>query len=374
MLKEDDLLLKVKQFLKDHSESGNEKWAKLSIKEVQNIWQVPQYLAKHVVSRMQIEPDIRYRVLPARSRYSPRAFAIGTPEEKLNDIKNGEHQIDVPVDIEKTLVKRLQKYATIETLVLFYKLLIICEKLILKNIDQQWGAIDLNVLARTLGVDVFEINNLINLLQEENILKKSPVSDTWLLTITEEDARNADREITKIISSGNKEIIGSIDQNVLIGQSNTPNIDSPELQKLGTDLQQLMAANSRISGYIMNLLKSFDALKIKETVYRKEKIAFHRLNDAYNKSVAENEELKSRLDDLQLKLQTLDKAFDKRASQAEEELNTMVSELSSMIEEYSKLPTYKKNNDAVNSSFKSNMLKTVISCSDKAIKNLRTKE
>ena len=374
MLREDDLLLKVKQYLRENSGQNDQNWIKLSIKEVQNIWQVPQYLAKHVVSKLQADPEIRYRVIPARSRYSPRAFAVGTSEEKLNDLKSGIKQLDIPEDVEKTLIKRLSKYQTTDNIALLYQLLIICEKCIIKNLDKQWGIIDFNSLSKAIGVGIFETNNLISILIEENIIKKSPVSDAWIVTVTEEDAQNADREINQSVSSSNKEIIGEISQSALIGKSNIPNLDSPELQKLGIDLQQLMAVNSKISNHLLNILKVYDALKIKEIAYKKEKAAFHRLNDAYNKIKAENEELNNKFNNLQLRLQSLDKAFDKRANQAEEELNLMVSELSSMIEEYSKLPTYKKNNDAVNSSFKSNMLKTVVSCSNNAIKNLRTKE
>ena len=147
MLKDETAYIEIKNYI--NNKSGENTWIRLSTKELQRDWKLSNYYSVKVLNELQIDPDIRYRLIKdISSRFPAREYLYGTPEDKLKDLDNDNltKQFDMPLELSSYAIDKLSEYKTVDKLSLFYSIMIIVEKLYIKGLSKEWMEIDKSFL------------------------------------------------------------------------------------------------------------------------------------------------------------------------------------------------------------------------------------
>ena len=108
MLKDETAYIEIKNYI--NNKSGENTWIRLSTKELQRDWKLSNYYSVKVLNELQIDPDIRYRLIKdISSRFPAREYLYGTPEDKLKDLDsdNLTKQFDMPLELSSYAIDKL---------------------------------------------------------------------------------------------------------------------------------------------------------------------------------------------------------------------------------------------------------------------------
>ena len=376
MLKDETAYIEIKNYI--NNKSGENTWIRLSTKELQRDWKLSNYYSVKVLNELQIDPDIRYRLIKdISSRFPAREYLYGTPEDKLKDLDNDNliKQFDMPLELSSYAIDKLSEYKTVDKLSLFYSIMIIVEKLYIKGLSKEWMEIDKSFLIRLFDCEYYHILYMVQILLDTGLLKKMPNSNKYYLALSAKTSQKIDEEISEYNLSAENKQLSTSDQVKLSKERIVFNPeDTVKLKEFKRSIKTMANHVTNLNKIVIDAVNACAELEKREEIYRNEKSAFFRLNEAYNEATRKIEILEKDKSELMKQIAMMDSLFDRRAKQAENDLDLMLSELTSVIENYNQLPLYKKNEISVSAKLKSDMLNIVVTAKNKAMKNLRAKE
>lgn len=358
-------ILTMKEQIKQETINDPEKWITIDLKTMQTSLELPQYLCRLVLSILRVDPELRYKLMDAQARFKPKAYRIATPEEKIKDI-GSIRQFEIPEADEKTLINRLSQYQNAEDVKKLYILLYICEKLKIQGFDQEWKTIPFSEYAKSVNASKLELLQYLDILFNKGILKKSPITNMYKLAVTEEDSKIIDKYIEKIIIDNDIELQGENNLTLLSEDSNVFT-ELQELEKMRANIGTLVKYSNKVSDLIVEQLALCDTLAKKDSMLKTQKTAFIRLNEAYNETNENNEKLKEENQKLKNDYKILSKFNDNRTAHIQDQTNILAATLSTLVEDYIKLPLHKKNEVATSAKFKFDITEAIMSASKKII-------
>ena len=329
----EDLVTNVKKFLNDEQvlEKSPKTWKVLTIQEICSRWEKPTYTGTQIVSIIRTDPDIRYEFTESRSRFKAKKFCVAfNPENKLLDLDK-KQQFELLPSEEKALVKKLSEYKTIEKLREFYILGIICEKCKIKSLNKEWIALNTGEFCRGFNINELEAYNYIEDLVRHKLLVKYPTSNTYKLTLTEEEYLSAQNEINSVLvqeaekSETNKEF------------NSSSFIQLSELNDMRKYLNDILKKNEEINQLLVYQLKLYDMLKVKDNLITKQKMALSILEESNMALTNTVDELKAKNKELQAHTKIVNKFENGRTIHIENTLNSFKSDMITEIEEYFRL-------------------------------------
>ena len=334
LTKLDKLVSAIKEYIRGEYEKGTG-WVLLNTRIICSQWKVPVYLSTRATAVLRLDPYLRYRFIDeTASRFRARQFAISTPEEKIKDVGKVS-QFEFTEHEESILIGRLKDHLKPETLYQFYTLMFLCEKMKLKNMDIEWCDFKINEYARLLGVSNLDIVKYIDFLIGAGVVVKSPFSETWRLTITEEAYQDIVSQFGAVVSTARESVLGKVNIESIATKDTGEEIE--ELRSLKRYLKFLLTNNAKATSLLTQTLKVYDALSIRDKSTQLQRATFNRLNEAYMEDKKNFSDLQEKYEELNKKYNALNRAFDKRAEQVQNNIELLSSNLTSIIEEYFQL-------------------------------------
>ena len=346
-------------------------WSKITLQDVAKAQEVPLHVARNAISVIRYNPHIRYRFVDSRSRFKAKEYLYSKDEEaKINDAKTQSQFYLTQVE-EQCLRQKLAYYIDndIET---YYILGSICEKLKIKGLDREWIVIKINEFSSLLSATSLEIIKYLDILIKQELLFKSPIQSAYKLTFSDEDVQKVKNEISQLVIENPDKI--EVDQSLRPMSADMEEFEQiPEAQEMKNFLNQTINYNEKISQLLVEQLKVYEKLRLKEQVLQKQQRTFTALNNFYMESQENLENYKEKYKDLQEQMALME-AFDrKREAAVEEAIMIFKSRIMSIVENYISLPVHEKNKQTNNYKFKAEIMDEVFSMTNSISKQLAKK-
>lgn len=345
-------------------------WFKITLQDVVAEQNVSNHMARNLLTIIRYDNNVRYRLMNGVSRFRPKEYCWAENEnEKFNDAFHIDQFYLTNIE-EEALRKKLKKMFDddidnvrfSENLRLYYILGTICEKLKMKGFGDQWFAIKTAEFRVLLQASELEVISYINMLQKYKLLIKSPISNVYKLTFTEEDTENVENEVQQIAIENPTKI--EVSQNILaVGYNDEDFKYIPEAAQMKKFINDTIIYNEKISKLLVEQLNVYEKLRVKDKTLDAQQKTFFAMNDAYNALKNENEQLKAEINSLKETAYIEDKYQNNQVEAIEEAMLNMKSNIMSLVEEYVSQPTFKKNSTAVNNKFKTDVMEAVFKAS-----------
>ena len=173
----------------------------------------------------------------------------------------------------------------------------ICEKLKMKGFNKEWFVIKTAEFRQLLQATELEVVSYIGMLQKYKILVKSPISNAYKLTFTEEDTENVENEVQQIAIENPTQI--EVSQNIkAVGYDEGDFKYIPEAAEMKKFINDTIIYNEKISQLLVEQIKVYEKLRVKDKTLDAQQKTFFAMNDAYNALKAENDSLKDEVKSL----------------------------------------------------------------------------
>ena len=346
------------------NDPGN--WIKITLQDVVAEQKVSNHMARNLLTIIRYDNNVRYRLMDGVSRFRPKEYCWAENEkEKFNDAFNISQFYLTSVE-EEAMRNKLKKMFDddvdnskfSENLRLYYILGTICEKLKMKGFNKEWFVIKTAEFRQLLQATELEVVSYIGMLQKYKILVKSPISNAYKLTFTEEDTENVENEVQQIAIENPTQI--EVSQNIkAVGYDEGDFQYIPEAAEMKKFINDTIIYNEKISQLLVEQIKVYEKLRVKDKTLDAQQKTFFAMNDAYNALKAENDILKDEVKSLKEAAHIEGKYQKIQIETIEEAMLNMKSSIMSLVEEYVSQPTFKKNNTAVNNKFKTDIMEAV---------------
>ena len=359
------------EYLIDFIQKKND-WTKITLQDVAEDQKVPLHVARNAISVIRYNKHIRYHFIDSRSRFKAKEYLYcDDVQEKVNDAKNISQFYLTTVE-EEYLRKKLADYINEENIDTYYVLGSICEKLKIKGLDREWIVIKINEFSSLLNATSLEIIKYLDILIEKELLFKSPIQSAYKLTFSDEDVSRVKNEISELILENPDKI--EVEQSLRPMSADMEEFEQiPEAQEMKDFLNQTINYNEKISQLLVEQLKVYEKLRLKEQVLQKQQRTFTALNNFYMESQENLENYKEKYKDLQEQMALME-AFDrKREAAVEEAIMIFKSRIMSIVENYISLPVHEKNKQTNNYKFKAEIMDEVFSMTNSISKQLAKK-
>ena len=346
----------TEEYLINEIKKSND-WSKITLQDAAKAQEVPLHIARNAISVIRYNPHIRYRFVDSRSRFKAKEYMYCEDiEEKINDAKN-ESQFYLTQVEEQCLRNKLAYYID-NDIKTYYILGSICEKLKIKGLDREWIVIKINEFSSLLSATSLEIIKYLDILIKQELLFKSPIQSAYKLTFSDEDVQKVKNEISQLVIENPDKI--EVDQSLRPISADMEEFEQiPEAQEMKNFLNQTINYNEKISQLLVEQLKVYEKLRLKEQVLQKQQRTFTALNNFYMESQQNLDAYKDRYHELQQHL-TLMQAYDRKKEEAiEESIMVFKSRIMSIVENYISLPVHEKNKQSNNYKFKTNIMDEV---------------
>ncbi len=350
-----ELYEKVKSTIKQNSEKNE--WTEYSIPVICSQYEMPSYMARTIVTCLRIDPEIRSKLLPSASRYKPKGFLYDSNiENKVKDSYNLDQfsfdQLELSI-----LNESLKEYIKADTIKDYSIMMYICEKMISSKFHQNWGNPNVADISRLLMMSQSNIIDYIEILCNKKLMIQSPYTLQYKLTLKQSAYEEAEKEI--VAQSADPELVAQGKLNSAVLSNDFTNLKTSE--KFQSTVRRLQTARNQLSAAIASQLKMIDAMAMQDKDIERQKNTLSRLSKTCNELSEQIENKQQEVLNMKEELDLTNQTLSSYQEFVNERIMDLTSYISSSLETYFKLPTFKKNDPSVNNRVKMELLDSIIS-------------
>jgi hypothetical protein len=161
-----------------------------------------------------------------------------------------------------------------------------------RNLDKQWGKLDIGSFRRVLFLSSVEIYDLISIFTTVGILKQVPKTGEYRICTEETDINQLKKEMAARSSSAS---VNLQIQSEVRGVDSMPFATLRDLNDISDAIVQVQKAITTISDAMSSAIISMNNLYKTDKNITASATSFVRLSDSYSKVIKENDKLKERL-------------------------------------------------------------------------------
>lgn len=337
----------------------NREWAMLRMPDLEGIYNVPLYIARNLLYCFRIIPNIRYEIMPVKTRFKPKRFLY--TDIIANKVKDAteKHQFDIPENSEEYLRKQLNEYINEANIQRYYELGIVYERFIQDSAKSQWISPNLSRIGQLIMNQGNYIQSLIRTLENRQLVVRSSISNMYKVITCEEDRLEND-DINLI------EIPTEVDINLDI-QSKAMQLWEKPLKYLTevNNIKELTETIMALNGDMMQALDKYviycNKLSVKDEICGNQAAVFDALKTDYDAKLMELETAKASRIKAERNYKLIKEYNSQLLNKMQELHEEMLSQMVSSIENFAKLPPKEKLDLSTTNKLKNELINTVFS-------------
>ena len=346
-----------------------EEWRKIPYRYICLFCGVPLRNAQPILVQLRACPNIEYRYLPTAAKV-PTIVCHYTAEPKYIIEQDGfiqfsQEEFNYVLNKIKTTYDLVKNYSSIMLLMIFV------EQLLLDGFRGTWKDLPCGAYAVDMGVESVWIERATKRLERLHILKRLGMSRMYRLALSEKEFKQIEnsayaKQQEEIIEKSRKAVEDTVPQDVTADFNVLQELN--DVAKAAKDiLEASYIANESIIRQqiaLQTVSVAMESLKEKEAVYAGMTVRIDAVSKNYENAIKEAQELRTKNNELRhLSLQEK-KFYDEQKSRISQNLETMMGNILSAMEEYFSLPTYEKNKAINGNRVKTRISRTILDTID----------
>lgn len=354
-------LTEIIQAIKDATYEKENAWETYSYRKMAAAFKVPYNDVKLVTTQLRAHPNIDYRYVPMEARYRPIKYRYVDFQDnsiildKFQQLTSKEFNY-----VSSCIDKNLPNGTEEERFTYKVILLVIIEEMKKENYLTNWTPAKIGNIVRYTGWNYRQVEDALDLLCEDRILKQLGASASYRMALCEEDYEKlTDESYTEQFQTV-LENSKSVTEN---GTGDTFQVLT-ELNNFEENLRETIAFNSEIGSRLLKQQKILRALQEKENVYAGTLVRMDAVTRNYADTMQENQKLKEENKDLKQRMKLTDKFYAQQRENISAQLDEMSSRLISSLEEYFSRPVREKNQVSVSNRTKTELIRIIFETID----------
>lgn len=364
-------LTEIIQTIKAATYQKEDTWEQYSYRKMAAAFKIPYNDVKLVVTQLRAHPNIDYRYVPTEARYRPLKYRYIDFNKNSIALEKFQQLTAKEFAYAKEKLDACISWNTDETMYTREViLLIMIEEMKKEGFLTEWKPVKIGSVVRYTGLDYRDVEQELDFLCENHILKQLGASMSYMMALSEEDYAKLDdssyTEQFKSVLEGSQVVVET-------GTTGTRFQVLTELNDIADNTREFIAFNSEMGTKLLKWQKLLDSLLSKESVYAGTLVRLDAVNRNYNQTMQENQELKTENQKLKQTIKATDKFYGEQKTAVISELEAMSASLISEIEAYFSRPVREKNQPSITNRTKTDLIRIIFHTID-TIKKGKTEE